>query len=89
MGHQCDIQYLDDIDNTSDIVHIHVANLAIIAQERGIPYIFSLHDHHVVRHGKESHTYKENLKAIKGSIISFTHAEVYVTILMKLISCFI
>ena len=75
MGHQCDIQYLDDIDNTSDIVHIHVANLAILAQERGIPYIFSLHDHHVVRHGKESHTYKENLKAIKGSIISFTHAE--------------
>ena len=75
MGHTCDIKYLNDVDLDSDIVHIHVANLAILAQERGIPYIFSLHDHHVVRHGKTSHTYQENLKAIKGSIISFTHAE--------------
>ena len=75
MGHECGIQYLDDVDTTSDIIHIHVANLAIMAQERGIPYIFSLHDHHVVRHGKDSQTYKENLDAIKGSIISFTHAE--------------
>ena len=75
MGHECDIQYLNDVDTTSDIIHIHVANLAIMAQERGIPYIFSLHDHHVVRHGKDSQTYKENLEAIKGSIISFTHAE--------------
>jgi hypothetical protein len=40
MGHECDIQYLDDIDTTSDIIHIHVANLAIMAKERGVPYIF-------------------------------------------------
>lgn len=76
LGHQCSIDYLDDVKvDEVDIVHIHVANLAIIAQERGIPYIFSLHDHHVVRHGKESYVYQENLKAIKGSIISYTHAE--------------
>jgi len=75
MGHNCDIQYLNDVDVNSDIVHIHVANLALEAKQRGIPYIFSLHDHHVVRHGKDSKSYQINLDAIKGSIISFTHAE--------------
>ena len=75
MGHECDVTYLNYVDTNSDIIHIHVANLAIEAKERGIPYIFSLHDHHVVRHGKNSGTYLENLEAIKGSIISFTHAE--------------
>lgn len=75
-GHVCDIKYLDDVDvNNTDIVHIHVANLAIEAKERGIPYIFSLHDHHVYRFGKESELYKQNLEAIKGSVISFCHAE--------------
>jgi len=76
LGHQVDIKYLNDVDiNNTDIVHIHVANLAIIAKERGIPYIFSLHDHHAYHYGKDSVLYKENLEAIKGSIISFTHAE--------------
>ena len=75
MGHECDVTYLNYVDTNSDIIHIHVANLAIEAKERGIPYIFSLHDHHVVRHGKNSGTYWENLEAIKGSVISFTHAE--------------
>ncbi len=74
IGHQCDIKYLNDVE-VSDIVHIHVANLAIEASKKGIPYIFSLHDHHVVHYGKNSALYQENLKAIKGSIISFTHAE--------------
>jgi glycosyltransferase involved in cell wall biosynthesis len=75
-GFECDIKYLDEIDvNNTDIVHIHVANLAIEAKKRGIPYIFSLHDHHVYRYGKNSDLYNENLEAIKGSIISFCHAE--------------
>jgi autotransporter strand-loop-strand O-heptosyltransferase len=75
MGHDCEVTYLNYIDPNSDILHIHIANLALEAKERGIPYIFSLHDHHVFRHGKESGTYQQNLEAIKGSIISFTHAE--------------
>ena len=70
-----DIKYLNDADLTSDIIHIHVANLALEAHERGIPYIFSLHDHHVVLYGKDSNLYQDNLKAIKNSIVSFTHAE--------------
>lgn len=76
LGHTVDIKYLNDVDiNSSDIIHIHVANLAIEAKKRGIPYIFSLHDHHAYYYGKDSQLYKENLEAIKGSIISFTHAE--------------
>jgi autotransporter strand-loop-strand O-heptosyltransferase len=75
LGHECDIQYLDYVDEKSDIIHIHIANLALMTKERGIPYIFSLHDHHVFRFGKDSKGYQDNLEAIKGSVISFTHAE--------------
>jgi autotransporter strand-loop-strand O-heptosyltransferase len=76
LGHECDIRYLNEVDiNSSDIVHIHMANLAIEAANRGIPYIFSLHDHHVVYYGKDSSNYQQNLEAIKRSIVSFTHAE--------------
>jgi autotransporter strand-loop-strand O-heptosyltransferase len=75
MGHESEIKYLNEVDRNSDIVHIHVANLAIEAHNMGIPYIFSLHDHHVVEYGRESELYKKNLDAIKHSIISFCHAE--------------
>ena len=75
LSNQVEINYLNDVNPSSDIVHIHVANLAIEAHERGIPYVFSLHDHHVVLYGKDSNLYQDNLKAIKNSVISFTHAE--------------
>ena len=74
-GHESEIKYLNEVDPNSDIVHIHVANLAIEAHNKGIPYVFSLHDHHVVEYGRESELYKKNLEAIKHSIISFCHAE--------------
>ena len=74
-GHESEIKYLNEVDLNSDIIHIHVANLALEAYERGIPYIFSLHDHHVVEYGIDSELYKKNLEAIKHSIISFCHAE--------------
>ena len=74
-GHESEIKYLNEVDRSSDIVHIHVANLALEAYEMGIPYIFSLHDHHVVEYGRDSELYKTNLSAIKNSIISFCHAE--------------
>lgn len=76
MGNTVDIQYLNGVQKeNTDIVHIHIANLAIEASERGIPYVFSLHDHHVVRYGKNSGNYQQNLEAIKRSVISITHAE--------------
>jgi len=61
--------------NEFDIVHCHVANLAVDLKNRGIPYIYQLHDHHVMYYGKESHTYKENLEAIEGSLISLMPAK--------------
>ena len=66
MGHQCDIKYLSEIspEDEYDVIHIHVANLAIEAEKRGISYIFSLHDHHVFRFGKNSWLYNQNLEAI-------------------------
>lgn len=75
-GHICDIKYLNEIKKGDyDIVHVHMGNLAIELANRDIPYIFSLHDHHVVHFGKESGVYQHNLEAIKKSVISFTHAE--------------
>jgi glycosyltransferase involved in cell wall biosynthesis len=58
-----------------DIVHCHVANLALDLKQRGIPYIYQLHDHHVLYYGKESQTFKENLEAIDGSLISLMPAK--------------
>jgi autotransporter strand-loop-strand O-heptosyltransferase len=76
MGVESHIKYLSQVDyQKGDIVHIHIANLALEAHKMGIPYIFSLHDHHVVYYGKESFNYKQNLEAIKKSVISFCHAE--------------
>ena len=74
-GLQSEIKYLNEVDKNSDIIHIHVANLALEAYKMGIPYIFSIHDHHVVEYGKDSQLYKINLEAIKHSTISFCHAE--------------
>jgi glycosyltransferase involved in cell wall biosynthesis len=76
LGHEVDIKMSGRIQlNDYDIVHCHVANLAIGLAERGIPYIYQLHDHHAYHYGKDSHVYKENLKAIEGSLISLMPAK--------------
>jgi autotransporter strand-loop-strand O-heptosyltransferase len=76
MGHQVDIKYLNEIsEGEYDIVHVHMANLALELRDKGIPYIFSMHDHHVVWFGKDSECYKKNLEAIEGSVLSFLHAK--------------
>ena len=75
-GYKSEIKYLNDVDKTKyDIVHQHVANLALEGKERGIDYIFTLHDHHVYVYGKDSDTYKQNLEAINKSIVSFVPAK--------------
>jgi len=74
-GHQVDILHLDEVDNSYDVVHIHMANLAIQAKNDGIPYIFTCHDHHAYIQGKTSPVYKENLEAIKGAKLSIVPAE--------------
>jgi autotransporter strand-loop-strand O-heptosyltransferase len=76
IGHISDIKYLNDVTpQQTDIVHIHVANLALEAHSRGIPYYFSMHDHHSVLYGKDSHVFKENYEAIKNSILTFLPAK--------------
>lgn len=75
-GHDSYIKYLNDISKDEyDIVHIHMANLANECFERGIPYYFTLHDHHVYYYGKDSEVFKENRKAIKNSILTFVPAK--------------
>jgi glycosyltransferase involved in cell wall biosynthesis len=76
MNHWVDIRYINHVEKKEGlIVHTHIANLALECRDKGIPYVFSLHDHHCVHYGKGSWVYNQNLAAIKGSIISFTHAE--------------
>jgi autotransporter strand-loop-strand O-heptosyltransferase len=76
LGHNSDIKYLNDVVKEKyDIVHQHVANLALEGKQRGIDYIFTCHDHHTYVYGKDSPTYKENLEAIDKSIISFVPAK--------------
>ena len=75
MGHESHIKYLSEVQpNEYDIVHIHVANLALEAHKRGIPYYFSMHDHHSVLYGTDSSVYKENREAIEKSVLSFLPA---------------
>jgi autotransporter strand-loop-strand O-heptosyltransferase len=75
LGHDSEIKYLDQINGTEDIVHIHIANLANMAHERGIPYYFTFHDHHAFLYGKDSELYKENLQAIRNAKRAFVPAK--------------
>jgi len=71
-----DIRYMNELERWPDtIVHAHLANQALHCRDNNIPYVFSLHDHHTEWYGKDSWVFKQNLAAMKGSIISFTHAE--------------
>ncbi len=70
-GHESKIVYLDELTGDEDVVHIHVGNLANMAHERGIPYYFTMSDHHAFLYGTESDVYKENYKGMQNSIRSF------------------
>ena len=76
LGHEVDIKYLNEVQpDEYSIVHIHVANLAIEAADRGIPYIYTTHDHHSFYYGKDSFNYQQQLEAMKRSIFSLAPAE--------------
>jgi len=75
LGYTTSIEYCDDVNwDEQTIVHVHMANLANILNERRIPYVFSLHDHHTEFFGKDSEVYKENYRAIKNSVLTFVHS---------------
>ena len=76
LGIDCEIKWLNEVyPNKDTVVQIHVANLCLEARDRGIPYIYSNHDHTSVHYGKGSWLYNQQLEAIKGSVFSITHAE--------------
>ena len=76
LGHEVDVKYLNEIQpNQYDIVHIHVANLCIEAEKRGLKYVYSTHDHHSYHYGKDSWNYRQQVQAIKGSVFSLAPAE--------------
>lgn len=76
LGFDSQIVYLDDlVYKEGDIVHIHMANLALLAKSRNIPYYFTCHDHHAYLYGKDSYCFKENYEAIKHSVKSFVPAK--------------
>lgn len=76
LGYDSKIVYLDDYNyKEGDIVHIHIANLALLAKERNMPYYFTCHDHHAFLYGKDSPCFNENYEAIKFSIKSFVPAK--------------
>lgn len=76
LGHTVDVKYLNDVNPADyDFIHIHVANLCLEATKRGIPYVYSTHDHHSYHYGKNSWNYQQQLEAIKGSIFSLAPAE--------------
>ncbi len=76
LGHEVEILYSGEIKPGEwDIVHVHMANLALDLKSRGIPYVFSHHDHHAYHFGKDSDVYRENLEAIEGSVLTFVHAK--------------
>jgi len=76
LGHEVDIKMAGWINPKEyDIVHCHVANLAIELGKRDIPYVYQLHDHHAYHYGKDSSLFKENMKAIEGSLITLLPAK--------------
>jgi glycosyltransferase involved in cell wall biosynthesis len=75
LGHETELKWSNQISQGDyDIVHVHVANLALQLKEQGIPYIYQLHDHHVYHHGKDSYAFKENIEVIEGSLVTLVPA---------------
>lgn len=76
LGHQVDIKFPYDINKGDyDIVHVHIANQALYLKKQGIPYFFTMHDHHTVVFGKNSVCYIENSNAIESSLLTMMPGE--------------
>ena len=76
LGHTVELKYPDAPDlKTFDIVQVHTWNQALSLYKKGIPYVFSFDDTHVLFHGKDSDLYKNNLEAIRKSEITIVHGE--------------
>jgi autotransporter strand-loop-strand O-heptosyltransferase len=81
LGHQCDIQLPWDVKKDNyDIIHVHTPNQCVddMVKYNNVPYIFSNHDHHCIKWGKNSNTFNLNMEAIKKSMISLTFSDTMV-----------
>lgn len=76
LGHTVDILHLGEVPDFSiyDVVHCHAYDLALDLFGRGVPYIYTFHDHNVYLQGKGSQLYRENLKAMKGAALAIVPA---------------
>jgi len=73
LGHEFFIVDLHDqrlLNKEFDIVHVYIENQARELASLGIPYFFSMCDHHACIYGKESQVYLNNCEAIDKSIIT-------------------
>jgi autotransporter strand-loop-strand O-heptosyltransferase len=76
LGHDVDIKYLNEIHKDEyDIVHVHMWNHALELYEKGIPYVFTCHDHNLYINGKDTKIYQDNLLAMKLAELSIVPAE--------------
>lgn len=76
LGMNVSVLYSNQVEKKDNqLVHCHMANTAIEMRDRGIPYVYSLHDHHAEYYGKDSGVYHNNLAAIKGSVFSICHSK--------------
>lgn len=76
-GYSFSISTINDVTNweSYDIVHCHLFDDALKLRDMGVNYFFSFHDHHATIYGENSELYKNNLKAIEKSLVSFVHAD--------------
>ena len=76
LGHDVSIPYANEVQSKMyDIVHVHAWNHGLEMYEKGIPYIFTCHDHHLYLNGNDTKMYKDNLKAMKLAEIAFVPAK--------------
>jgi autotransporter strand-loop-strand O-heptosyltransferase len=74
-GHEVHIRYINEVQRGEfDVVHVHMWNHAFEMYEKGIPYVFTCHDHHAYALGKASQVYKNNILAMKRSELSIVPA---------------
>lgn len=75
-GHEVHVKYINEINQGDyDVVHVHMWNHAFEMYEKGIPYVFTCHDHHAYVYGIASDVYKNNLLAMKRSKLSIVPAK--------------
>jgi autotransporter strand-loop-strand O-heptosyltransferase len=75
LGHEVDILNMNELGSGKyDIVHTHMWNHALELHEKGIPYIFTFHDHNVYLYGKNTKIYEDNLLAMRFAELAIVPA---------------